>query len=78
MKKEYTAVITGDSLLCESIEVLRNAGFRLIALEEGFLDGRNGHTLQLNGIFGSPSRRRSDQILMIHRDRRCAPVTDSG
>lgn len=52
MELSLVELYQGNPLLCESIEVLRNAGFRLIALEEGFLDGRNGHTLQLNGIFG--------------------------
>jgi FkbM family methyltransferase len=51
MELSVETLYTGSLLLCESIDALKGKGYHLIALEEGFLDGRSLHVLQLNGIF---------------------------
>jgi FkbM family methyltransferase len=51
MELSIVKLYRGSLLLCEAIEVLSRLGFRLVAVEDAFLDQRNGHALQLNGIF---------------------------
>lgn len=51
MELSLVPLYEGQVLICESIERLHQLGFQLIAVEDAFLDEKNRHSLQINGIF---------------------------